>query len=292
MKIAVRARRASRRPPIDGNGKTAPIHHCAVDAQQTRLVLEALEHDGTPRQIEALEALARIEGAIDRELVARLVELLAHSSKAISRRAADALVTAVEDAVHRCTVEAALVDTSRLRRWGAAFVLYRGGQKTPAVCSAALDALALDDGDIRWAAAEVLCAGAADNPAVQASLLRACREGPPEQRKMSLYCLRNIDHRETATYLSALDDDAPGVRHAALSGIARCGDADADTLDRLLAFLADESDAGVRRAAAVTLGRVMAGNARVARELERAVAQRDDGDFARAVAIALRGEKS
>jgi HEAT repeat protein len=225
----------------------------------------------------------------DAAVVARLIELLGKRSRSISRPAADALAHAARRPAHRSAIEAALVDASPLRRWGAAFALARAGVRTSAVVAAALDALALLDGDIRWASAELLCSAPDEDGAIEAALRDACRNGSPEQRKMALYCLGNLGHRVAATYVAALDDESAGVRHAALSGLRRCGDADRGTLDRLLTLVALEPDAGVRRAAAVTLGRVMGTDEDAARALRRAADDAADRDFARAVEIALRG---
>jgi HEAT repeat protein len=155
------------------------------------------------------------------------------------------------------------------------------------VARAALQSFAIEDGDIRWAAAEIVCAAARNDAGLESHLRLAGDGASFEQRKMALYCLRNIGFRDATLYLRSLDDEHAGVRHAALSGLLRCGDADAATIDRLVRLLANEVDAGVRRAVAVTLGRVMAGNPGALAALQETAALSDDPDLVRAIERSL-----
>ena len=126
----------------------------------------------------------------------------------------------------------------------------------PAAAAASLiDALGVDDGDIRWAAAERLKQLAArESRLVIPELLRLAADGSAEQRKMALYCLRDLDVGEAVEVAqSALRADDVGVRLAALSAFARLADERAAAAEKIVALLKDADDR-VRRAAAATLG--------------------------------------
>jgi HEAT repeat protein len=127
----------------------------------------------------------------------------------------------------------------------------------------------------------------ADQPAVRPTLVALVGEGNAPQRKMALYCLRDLgtgDAEELAAARRALGDREPGVRLAAIAMLAarapRAAAAD-------VAACVRDADPGVRRAAAATLGALGVRDAVIVDALT-AASRSDDASLARAAAGALR----
>jgi hypothetical protein len=171
-------------------------------------------------------------------------------------------------------------------RWGAAYALARmGGGPGSEVLAVLLDALGGADGDRRWAAAELL-GTFGTIPAVEDALVALAGTGDATQRRMSLYCLRDLGargRRVEDVVVRAFADPDPGVRLAALAAVRGLGSvAVADAVARVLE---DDVNPGVRRAAAVALG-ACAGTPRARDALARA-AQASDPALRRAADRAL-----
>jgi len=206
----------------------------------------------------------------------RAIEELGHARKAIQRPAAERLGDAARDdeAVRRRLV-AELASVDPRRRWGAAYALARSEPAPAEAIPVLLDALASTDGDVRWASARLLTRAVQHAPRLIEDV-RALVQAPSSlQRKMALYCLRDLGDRVDAKLLAAAlgDSDAP-VRLAAMSAAAMLLPRTPATADLLAALLGDP-DPGVRRAAAATLGQVGVRTDAVARALEQACASGD-----------------
>jgi HEAT repeat protein len=236
-----------------------------------------------------LAAIARLHerGEGSPSDVAFLVGCLGDGKKVVQRRAAEALA-ALEAAGTpvRAAIEPLLAAPALRTRFGAAYALSRLGP-TPASCvPVLLDALGTDDGDLRWAAATILLpfgSGTLDEP-----LRDLLRNGNAAQRKMALYCLRDVEPPPTdveTELLAALADPEAAVRLAAMAALARLG-RDRAAVSRALARLVDDADVGVRRAAAATVGRIGVADPEVRAALTRA-AGGDDAPLARAATAAL-----
>src|SRR5262249_22992361 len=191
------------------------------------------------------------------DLVAK-VAALGDPSKAVQRGAADALVALDRSGVAvRPLLEAALVTANPRQRWGAAFALGQLGMATPPVVDILIGALADADGDLRWAAAGLVLRLLAPDVLVT-RLLGAWTAAPAAQRKMLLYCLRDAAEgtsRAERLALDALRDVEPSVRLAAMSALARCA-RDREQAAAATMALLEDPDAGVRRAAAASLGQL------------------------------------
>jgi len=213
---------------------------------------------GTDREKlrDALVSLEAGDNPIDAETCAALIDLLDDDRKEVRRRAAGALAVAAAEPAHRGLIERALSDSRPLRRWCAAFALARAGTFDEPVARAAVDALGLPDGDVRWAAAEIVCEAVRRRPESLGLIRNALTSSSPEQRKMAIYCLRDLAGGDAQTYLPALADSDRGVRLAALSALMRLESLDRGAVDRVIECMQADGDDGVRRAAGAAARRI------------------------------------
>lgn len=234
----------------------------AEDLQATRTRLIEQLGAGDEARRDALELLCSAErprrrALLDAELATAIVAALDQPHRTQQRRVADAVVTLLADAPPLAeALQLALGAPSARLRWGAAYVLGRAGAPPAAAWAAARETLALDDGDQRWAAAELAVALVRAHPALRDELLAGLTAPSATLRKMTLYCLRDLGDPELARLAcERLADTSPGVRLAALGALARTPPAE-DSALKIATLLETDPDAGVRRAAAATLGRL------------------------------------
>jgi HEAT repeat protein len=236
----------------------------------------------------AIAALAE-GGTVAPEELDALVECLGDAAKAVQRAAAEAFVPLAARGVDvGAVLERALVAGDPRRRWGAAFALALLGNAPASVLPVLLDALGAEDGDLRWAAAAIV-GRVRDRTLLCAELRRLAAGGNAAQRKMALYCLRDLDLRAPeveAAVVAALEDQAWDVRLAAIAALARIAIDRAGAAVRLVRALASD-DVRVRRAAAAALGALGETSAVVLRALEAAAAA-GDPSLRRAAGAALR----
>ena len=119
-----------------------------------------------------------------------------------------------------------------------------------------LDALDHRDADIRWAIALLLVRIAKDDHRLVNLLSELCSAGTANQKRMAIYCLRNlmlIDSASLVVLLAALNDSDASVRVAAVIALKQRTDVDAKAKDRLLEVYLKDDDARVRNAAVITL---------------------------------------
>jgi HEAT repeat protein len=238
----------------------------------------------TPAHLAAIAA----RGRADPDELAALLEALGASTKAVQRGAAEALVAlaragqAVDD-----VLGTALADAAPRRRWGAAYAWSRLGAVPPACLPVLVEALGADDGDLRWASASIL-RDLGGRPELVAALRGLLASANPLQRKMALYCLRDLNVRAAGIegeVRGALEDRDPAVRLAAMSALACLAD-DRPLAARVLLVRLEDVAPGVRRAAAAALGRLGFAEDGVTTALRRALVAGDPG-LARAAAGAL-----
>jgi HEAT repeat protein len=236
----------------------------------------------------AIAEIARRTSVEAGELEA-LADCLGHARKAIQRPAADACAALSAQGIDvRPVLAAALASPLARQRWGAAFAFARLGAPPLETLPVVLETLGGDDGDLRWAAAEIL-RRVPERARVVAALEDLLRSGNGAQRKMSLYCLRDLGVRapeiEQAA-LSALGDELREVRLAAIAWLARLATDRAAAADRMLIALAG-GDPQLRRAAAAGLGLLGERSERVLGALRDACAT-PDPSLRRAAEGALR----
>jgi HEAT repeat protein len=216
-------------------------------------------------------------------------EALAAPGKAEQRGAAETLAALARAGNAGALLDQALADTVPRRRWAATYARALLGPLPPACLPILLEALGDDDGDLRWASAAILRAQVelSELPVALRGLLGSRN---PLQRKMALYCLRDLavpDASMEPALTAALDDAETGVRLAAMSALAALA-TDRGAAAAALVRRLDDPDAGVRRAAAAAVGRLRVGDVATRAALERASAA-DDPALARAARRALAG---
>ena len=216
-------------------------------------------------------------GHADPDDLAFLFLALGAATKAEQRGAAEAVAivaragVAVEPLLAR-----ALTDPDPRRRWGAVYAWSRLGPVPPACLPVLLATLVAADGDLRWAAAAIVRELGARSD-VHAALRALLHAASGLQRKMALYCLRDLERRDPdleQEILAALDDPDAAVRLAAMSALAQLAE-DRGAAARAVARRLDDVEAGVARAAAAALGRLGEADAQVVDALRRARAAGD-----------------
>jgi HEAT repeat protein len=229
------------------------------------------------------------QGGADADELAALVECLGHGRKAIERPAAEAFaVLAGRGVPVRDVLLAALTAPHPRRRWGAAYALSLVGEPPAATLPVLLDTLGADDGDLRWAAAGVVVR-VVDRAAVVDGLGRLLGGSNAPQRKMALYCLRDLGVRTPETeraITGALGDADRDVQLAAMATLARLALDRGAAAARLVRVL-ETADARLRRAAAAALGALGERSTPVVAALRTAGASGDDS-LRRAAEGALR----
>jgi hypothetical protein len=218
-----------------------------------------------------------------------LTDCLRAPVTAVRRLAAETLAALAEtDASARGRLDSALRAPDRTLRWGATYGLSRLGPAPPQSLPTLLDALGSDDGDVRWATAAILAA-MEHRDAVAEQLVGVARDGSPAQRKMALYCLRDMGRSLPAidaVLLAAFDDPDVRVRLAAITTLPRVV-IDREAASRRLLAVLDEPHDSLRRAAAAALGALGLSTPTI-RERLRAAAALGDASLGRAARRSLR----
>jgi HEAT repeat protein len=221
-------------------------------------------------------------------MLGRLIGLLASASKEERRRAAAELIaSAPPDEASRAALRAALADHDANRRFGAAFVLFRMGHRDDGVFRGALSALGDGDGDVRWAAAEIVVSLVGSDDSRRARVRELAADADAPGRRMALYCLRDLGGNEDDVCVTALSAPDVAVRLAAVACLGRMAVLSLRGVDSLLAAIAHDTDAGVRRAATVALRHATNHDAMVRPVLEEIRARSTDADHVRAAERAL-----
>jgi len=216
---------------------------------------ERLRSGDEPDRIAAIAALVE-QGGADTDEIDALAGCLGHGRKTVERPAAEAFAALARHGVPvEAALDRALASPSSRQRWGAAFALALLGPPPLRTLPTILDTLGVDDGDMRWAAAAIV-RRTEPREAVVDALRDLLARGNAAQRKMALYCLRDLDARSTEVeraVVGALRDDAWDVRLAAIASLPRLA------LDRTAAAAClvgelQRGDERTKRAAAAALG--------------------------------------
>ena len=213
-------------------------------------------HAPDPEVCRAAIAELAERGKATPEELAALAECLGAGRKAVERPAAEAFAALAARGVPVDEILlGALASPLPRRRWGAAFALSLAGDPPPATLPVLLETLGADDGDLRWAAAGIVVR-LHERTALVESLRALVASGNAAQRKMALYCLRDLEARTPAVeqaVLHALGDADRDVRLAAVATLARLA-RDRGAAAAKLVHALETGDERVRRAAAAALG--------------------------------------
>lgn len=236
----------------------------------------------------AIAALAGRAEAPSQDELDALRDCLGDVRKLVQRRAAEAFGALTARGVDVESRLRAALDAADVRlRWGAAYALALMRRLPLEALPVLLEVMGLDDGDLRWAAAELVKQLAvADRGVVSTHLLAAARN-PGPNRKMALYCLRDLEVVEASDIaLAALADEQLETRLAALALLAKVPPDPAAAASRI-AELIDDADPRMQRAAAGTLGGLGVHTNDVIAALRRVLAS-DDSSLRRAATRSLR----
>lgn len=188
---------------------------------------------------------------------AALIAALDHSDKAKIRVSVDALITLASDsAAVKTILEQRLADPRCKNRWALAYILARLPEPSAAVIQTLEDALDHDDAEIRWAITLLLAQLAQSEARITDRVVELCANGTPTQRRMALYCMRELklnDGRSLESVFKALNDAVPLVRVAAVITLKARSHLDENGKQALLELFLNDPDTRVRNVAAITL---------------------------------------
>lgn len=228
------------------------------------------------------------------ELTADLIACLGHNTKAIQRAAAEQLVRfspLQPEIIDQLSQK--LTDPDKRLRWTAAFTLSQLPVSTPSALSilpVLIENLGHEESDLRWAAATAILRLAVRHLAVIPQMLSLASSGNAVQRRMALYCLRDVPQAKTVAphvCVTSLSDADPGVRLAGLSCLSTHKLAIPEAESRLVQLLESDPDIGVRRATAVALGQLGIASPTVLDALKQ-VLQVGDSSLSKAATGALK----
>jgi len=126
-----------------------------------------------------------------------LIESLNHPEKKVIRQAVEALISlasrqpAMADRLHRLLTEA-----PEKRRWPIAYILAQISSPSPSCLTVLKETLDHDDPDIRWATVLLLARLGKMDRGVVSQLLDLLKTGTPRQRRMAIYCLRDMELKD------------------------------------------------------------------------------------------------
>lgn len=192
--------------------------------------------------------------------VGALLADLEHEKKSVIRAAVNALVALeqaspqLQEILHRRLAEPDLRNP-----WAIAYVLAQSPQPSRTAIQALLDNLSHHDADVRWAIGLLLVRLAGHDEEIQRELLRLCAAGDAVQRRMAIYCLRDLklqDASSTQVFSLALSDPDPLVRIAAVAGLRKKTPLAVREKEALLELFLEDPDDRVRSVAAVTLAQL------------------------------------
>ncbi len=189
-----------------------------------------------------------------------LLESLDDPDKAVIRKAADSLIALakrfpeVEKRLDRL-----LRDPSRKNRWPIAYILGHLPHPSGATFKILIETLDNTDPDIRWAMGLLLVRLGKSRPETFSLLVNVLRAGTPTQRRMGVYCLRDMELKDPISLqalLAALRDPEPLVRVAAVTSLSRRPEIGREEKSFLLELFLNDPDSRVRYSTAMTLAQL------------------------------------
>jgi HEAT repeat protein len=208
--------------------------------------------------------------------LALLLADLEKPDKPTLRKTVDTLISIAADNPRLApTLGELLKDPSRKNRWPIAYVLASLPSLSPASLEILIETLDHRDPDIRWAVALLLIRLAKTNGQVLQLLTDLAGAGTANQRRMAIYCLRDLglaDDESVRALLNGLRDPDPTVRVAAVTSLKTKPDLSENRKNEILRLFSTDPDPRVRNSAAVTLAFLGASSEEFLRELAKAEA--------------------
>ena len=224
------------------------------------------------------------------EKIAGLLAALDHPEKTKIRAAVNGLIELSADAPQvRTAAELALNEGRNKNRWATAYVLGHLPKPSGAAIRALLDGLDHAEPDVRWAIALLLIRIAKSEGSLIPLLSALCREGTASQRRMAVYCIRDLQLRDDDSMqalLSATRDTEATVRVAAVTSLKSRSDAGDAARRRLLDIFLHDDEIRVRNASAITLAQLGSPSEEFIAALQ-AAKNTSDAPLKKAVAAAL-----
>lgn len=194
------------------------------------------------------------------EEISALLDSLESSDKTTIRAAVDSLIAiAARTPDIKETLTQLLLDRSRKNLWPIAYILGKFPTPPQAALKVLLDTLGTEDPDIRWAVALLLVHLGKSNQGTITLLLDLLKIGNSNQRRMALYCIRDLNLRDAGSLQAmenSLRDPDPLVRVAAVTSLKTRPDVGGEGSDFLLHLFLKDPDSRVRHSAALTLAHV------------------------------------
>ncbi len=226
----------------------------------------------------------------DPEQIASLIASLNHPNKKVIRQAAETLISMAPKFPELSErLQRLLSDSPDEKRWPIAYVLAHISPPSPSCRHALSETLGSKDPDIRWAVGLLLVRLGKSDREVVNLLLDLLKSGTPTQKRMALYCLRDINLKDKAflrAFLGMLWDLDPLVRVAAVTSLKIRPDVGKDGLDHLLDLFLRDPDSRVRHTAALALAQLGAPTREIRGALEEA-SQSDNPQLRKAAIAAL-----
>jgi thioredoxin-like negative regulator of GroEL len=192
--------------------------------------------------------------------ITALIASLDHHDKPTIRAAVDALIPlATESLELREILDRRLTASGYKNYWPVAYILGHLSQPSGACIANLLDTLDHREPDIRWAMALLLQHIAKEEGSVIKLLIELCSTGTANQKRMALYCIRDLalsDSVTLSTLLLALRDEDPTVRVAAAICLKLRADLDDSGKKILLEVYTSDADPKVRHTVAIALANV------------------------------------
>lgn len=197
----------------------------------------------------------------NRPAVEHLLDELQNGDRSVVRRAVDALVAMApgEPGMAAC-LESRLKDQGTRWRWPVAYTLGRLADASEDCLAVLGDGLGSDDQDVRWATQRLLTELGGRQNTARERLVSLLRSGSPTQRRMAVYCLRDVglsDNRIAGEVVEACQDPEPLVRVAAVTSLARCLSLPRQSVPTLRRLAEADADLRVRNAANFVLVRAL-----------------------------------
>ncbi len=186
-----------------------------------------------------------------------LLDALQETDKGTVRRAVERLVALAAESPG---VAEALDERLRTaRRWPIAYALGQITHPSAACLEVLVRGLGSEDQDVRWATQLLLTDLGKRYPEIGSRLETLLSHGSATQRRMAVYCLRDIGAAGAglpAALLRAVQDPEPLVRVAVATTLAKAPEVGTEALDALRRAAAGDVDVRVRNAASFALTRL------------------------------------